>query len=78
MNEIQAILDQFSISFNISDYWFSSLAICYQKSVLLLCHQKGEDISVIKLCKRTYSNDCVNIVIRYRKHLSTIPALFQI
>ena len=29
-NEIQTFLDQFSISFNINDYWFSSLAICYR------------------------------------------------
>ena len=35
VNQIQTILDQFSISFNMSDYRFSSLAICYQKSVLL-------------------------------------------
>ena len=61
VNEIQTILDQFSIIFNMSDYWFSSLAICYQKSVLLQCHQNGEGISVIKLCKPTYSNDCVSI-----------------
>ena len=33
VNQIQTILDQFSISFNMSDYRFSSLAICYQKSV---------------------------------------------
>ena len=45
VNEIQAILDQFSISFNVSDNRFSSLAICYQKSVLLQCHQKGKGIS---------------------------------
>ena len=77
VNEIQAILYQFSISLiNLSDYRFSSLAICYQKSVLLQCHQKGEGISVIKLCKPTYSNDCVSIVILYRRQLSTIPAFF--
>ena len=57
-----------------SDYQFSSLAICYQKSVLMQCHQKGEGISVIKLCKSTYSNDCVSIDILYRRQLSTISA----
>ena len=31
VNEIQTILDQFLISFNMSDYRFSSLVICYQK-----------------------------------------------
>ena len=74
VNEIQTILDQFSISFNMSDYQFSSLAICYLKSVLLQCHQKGEGILVTKLCKLTYSNDCVSIAILYRRQLSTIPA----
>ena len=67
VNEIQTILDHFSISFNMSDYRFSSLTICYQKSVLLQCHQKGEGISVIKLCKPTYSNDCVSIAKLYRR-----------
>ena len=76
VNEIQIIFDKFSISFNMSDYRFSSLAIHYQKSVLLQCHQKGEGISVIKLCKPTYSNDCVSIAILYRRQLSTIPAFF--
>ena len=37
VNEIQTILDQFSISFNMNDYRLSSLAICYQKSVPLQC-----------------------------------------
>ena len=77
VNEIQTILDQFSISFNMSDYRFSSLAICYQKSVLLQCHQEDEGISVIKPCKPTYSNDCVSIAILYRRQLSTIPAFFS-
>ena len=39
-----------------------------------VCHQKGEGTSVIKLCKPTYSNDCVSIAILYRRQLSTIPA----
>ena len=77
VNEIQTIFDQFSVSLNMSDYRFSSLAICYQKSVLLQCHQKGEGISVIKLCKPTYSNDCVSIAILYSRMLSTIPAFFS-
>ena len=76
VNEIQIIFDKFSISFNMSDYRFSSLAIHYQKSVLMQCHQKGEGISVIRLCKPTYSNDCVSIAILYRRQLSTIPAFF--
>ena len=74
VNEIQTILDEFSISFNMNDYRLSSLAICYQKSVPLQYPLKGEDISVIKLCKPTYSNDCVSIAILYRRQLSTIPA----
>ena len=45
VNQIQTILDQFSISFNMSDYRFSSLAICYQKSVLLQCHHRVGYIS---------------------------------
>ena len=77
VNQIQTILDQFSISFNMSDYRFSSLAICYQKSVLLQCHQKVEGILVIKLCKPTNSNDCVSIAILYRRQLSTITAFFS-
>ena len=76
-NEIQTILDQFSISFNMIGYRFSSLAICYQKSVLLQCHKKGEGTSVIKLCKPAYLNDCLSIVILYRRQLSTIPAFFS-
>ena len=56
-NEIQTFLDRPSISFNMNDYRFSSLAIRYQKSILLQCHQKDDEISVIKLCKPTYSND---------------------
>ena len=71
-------LDQFSISFSImSDYRFSNLAICYQKSVLLQCHKKGEGISVIKLCKPRYSNNCVSISILYMRQLLTIPAFFS-
>ena len=62
-NEIQTFLDRSSISFNMNDYRFSSLAIRYQKSILLQCHQKDDDISVIKFCKPTYSNDCVSIAI---------------
>ena len=31
---------------------------------------------MIKLCKPTYSNDCVSIAILYRRQLSTIPAFF--
>ena len=77
VNEIQTILDEFSISFNMNDYRLSSLAICYQKSVPLQYPLKGEDISVIKLCKPTYSNDCVSIAILYRRQLSTIPAFFS-
>ena len=65
-NEIQAFLDQCSITFDLSDYRFSSTAISYQKSILLQCHQKGEGISVVKLCKPTYSNGCVSIAILYR------------
>ena len=60
-----------------SNYCFSSSVICYQKSVLLQCHRNGEGISVIKLCKPIYSNDCVNIVILYRKELSIIPVFFS-
>ena len=51
-NEIQTFLDQFPISFNMSDYRFSSLAICYQKSILLQCQLKGEHISIIKFYKQ--------------------------
>ena len=60
-----------------NDHRFSSLAICYQKSVILQCHQKGDGISVITLCKPTYSHDCVSIVILYRRQLSTIPTFFS-
>ena len=77
VNEIQTFFYQFSISFNMSNYCFSSSVICYQKSVLLQCHRNGEGISVIKLCKPIYSNDCVNIVILYRKELSIIPVFFS-
>lgn len=66
LNEIQAFLDQCSITFDLSNYRFSSIAISYQKSILLQCHQKGESISVVKLCKPTYSNGCVSIAILYR------------
>ena len=51
-NEIQMFLDQFSIIFNMSDYRFSSLAICYQKSILLQCQLKGKGISIIKFYKQ--------------------------
>ena len=60
-----------------SDYPLSILAKCYQKSVLLQCHQKGEGISVIKLHKPTYPNECVSIAILFRRQLSTIPAFFS-
>ena len=53
-----------------NDYRFSSLTICYQKSILLRCHQKD----VIKLC---YFNYCVSIAIIYRRQLSVIPAFLQ-
>ena len=77
VTEIQTFLDQFSICINMSDYRFSSLAISYQKSILLQCHQKGEGISVIQLYKLTYSNDCVSIAILHRRQLSTIPTFFS-
>ena len=32
---------------------------------------------MIKLCKPTYSNDCVSIALLYRRRLSTIPAFFS-
>ena len=79
VNKIQMFLHQFSISFNyrlLIDYQFSSLAICYQKSLLLQYDQKGYSVSVIKLCKPTYSSDCVSIAMFYRRQLSTVSEFF--
>ena len=58
---VESVLYELSVDFNMNNYCFSSLAICYQGSIKICDHQKFDGISIVKVHNSTFSNKIIDM-----------------
>ena len=44
LSAMQSILEEYTLDHNISSFRYSSIAICYESTILVSCHQKSYGI----------------------------------
>ena len=75
---MQSILEEHALDHNTSSFKYSSLAICYKRTVPVSCHQQKNDrILFFQVFEQTYSGKVISVVLMYRKYTESVSLFYE-
>ena len=77
LSAMQSIHDEHTIDHNISNFRFSSLAICCKSTILVSCHHENDGTSFFQVFRQTYSGKVINVVFMYRKCTESVSLFYE-
>ena len=77
LSAMQSILDEHTPDHNISNFGFSSLAICYKSTIFVSCHHENDGTSFFQVFRQTYSGKVISVVLMYRKCTESVSLFYE-